>query len=27
LYVGHTDYKNLRYQVIDSPGILDHGLD
>ncbi len=26
LYVGHTDYKNLRYQVIDSPGILDHGL-
>jgi len=27
LYVGHTDYKHLRYQVIDSPGILDHGLD
>jgi nucleolar GTP-binding protein len=27
LYVGHTDYKNLRYQVIDSPGILDHQLD
>ncbi len=27
LYVGHTDYKNLRYQVIDSPGILDHSLD
>lgn len=27
LYVGHTEYKNLRYQVIDSPGILDHGLD
>lgn len=27
LYVGHTEYKNLRYQVIDSPGILDHQLD
>lgn len=23
LYVGHTDYKYLRYQVIDTPGILD----
>lgn len=27
LYIGHTDYKNLRFQVIDSPGILDHNLD
>ena len=27
LYVGHTDYKHLRYQVIDSPGILDHQLE
>ncbi|KAL6134926.1 hypothetical protein ACLB2K_067154 [Fragaria x ananassa] len=23
LFVGHTDYKCLRYQVIDTPGILD----
>ena len=23
LFVGHTDYKHLRYQVIDMPGILD----
>lgn len=23
LFVGHTDYKYLRYQVIDTPGILD----
>ncbi|PRQ45444.1 putative nucleolar GTP-binding protein [Rosa chinensis] len=23
LFVGHTDYKDLRYQVIDTPGILD----
>ncbi|CAB0000691.1 unnamed protein product [Nesidiocoris tenuis] len=27
LYVGHTDYKYLRWQVIDTPGILDHPLD
>lgn len=27
LYVGHTDYKYLRYQVIDTPGILDHPLE
>eukprot|EP00760_Papus_ankaliazontas_P018926 PhM_4_TR17767/c0_g1_i1/m.842/K06943/NOG1; nucleolar GTP-binding protein len=27
LYVGHTDYKYLPWQVIDTPGILDHGLD
>ena len=23
LFVGHTDYTYLRYQVIDTPGILD----
>lgn len=27
LFVGHTDYKYLRYQVIDTPGILDHPLE
>ena len=27
LYVGHTDYKYLRWQVIDTPGILDHNLE
>lgn len=27
LYVGHTDYKYLRWQVIDTPGILDHSLE
>lgn len=27
LYVGHTEYKNLKFQVIDSPGILDHPLE
>lgn len=27
LYVGHTDHKYLRYQVIDTPGILDHPLE
>lgn len=27
LYIGHTEYKNLRFQVIDSPGILDHQLE
>ncbi|XP_035208562.1 nucleolar GTP-binding protein 1-like [Stegodyphus dumicola] len=27
LFVGHTDYKYLRWQVIDTPGILDHRLD
>lgn len=27
LYIGHTDHNNLRYQVIDSPGILDHQLE
>ena len=24
---GHTDYKYLRWQVIDTPGILDHSLE
>lgn len=27
LYVGHTDYEYLRFQVIDTPGILDHPLE
>ncbi|XP_055374245.1 nucleolar GTP-binding protein 1 [Condylostylus longicornis] len=27
LYIGHTDYKYLRWQVIDTPGILDHSLE
>lgn len=27
LYIGHTDYKNTRFQVIDSPGVLDHQLE
>ncbi|EGR28712.1 hypothetical protein IMG5_170120 [Ichthyophthirius multifiliis] len=27
LYVGHTDYEKVRWQVIDSPGILDHSLE
>jgi len=27
LYVGHTDYKYLRWQVIDTPGVLDHPLE
>ncbi|KAF2864464.1 hypothetical protein K470DRAFT_267307 [Piedraia hortae CBS 480.64] len=27
LYVGHFDYKLLRFQAIDTPGILDHPLD
>eukprot|EP01122_Echinamoeba_exundans_P006877 TRINITY_DN2004_c0_g1_i1.p1 TRINITY_DN2004_c0_g1~~TRINITY_DN2004_c0_g1_i1.p1 ORF type:complete len:644 (+),score=176.82 TRINITY_DN2004_c0_g1_i1:239-2170(+) len=27
LLVGHTDYKYLRWQVIDTPGILDHPLE
>ncbi|XP_031641111.1 nucleolar GTP-binding protein 1 [Contarinia nasturtii] len=27
LVVGHTDYKYLRWQVIDTPGILDHPLE
>lgn len=27
LFVGHCDYRYLRWQVIDTPGILDHPLD
>jgi len=27
LFVGHTDYKYARWQVIDTPGVLDHPLD
>jgi len=27
LFVGHTDYRYLRWQVIDTPGILDHSLE
>jgi len=27
LYVGHTDYANVRWQIIDSPGILDYDLE
>ena len=27
LYVGHMDYRYLRWQVVDTPGILDHPLD
>eukprot|EP01083_Nonionella_stella_P006072 17573_1 len=27
LFVGHMDYKYLRWQMIDTPGIFDHKLD
>ena len=27
LFVGHTDYAYVRWQVIDTPGILDHPLE
>jgi len=27
LFVGHMDYRYLRWQVIDTPGILDHPLE
>ena len=27
LYVGHFDYKMLRFQAIDTPGVLDHPLE
>ncbi|KAK7092444.1 GTP-binding protein 4-like [Littorina saxatilis] len=27
LYVGHTDFKFNRYQVVDTPGILDHPIE
>ena len=27
LYVGHSEYQTTRFQVIDSPGVLDHQLE
>lgn len=27
LFVGHMDYRYLRWQVVDTPGILDHPLE
>lgn len=27
LFVGHADYKYLRFQIVDTPGVLDHGLE
>ena len=27
LFLGHMDYKYLKWQVIDTPGILDHPLE
>ena len=27
LFVGHTEYNNAKWQIIDTPGILDHSLD
>lgn len=27
LFVGHMDYRYLRWQVVDTPGILDHSLE
>jgi nucleolar GTP-binding protein len=27
LYVGHSKYKTKRFQIIDSPGVLDHQLE
>jgi nucleolar GTP-binding protein len=27
LYVGHSEYKTTRFQIIDSPGVLDHQLE
>src|SRR5271154_219469 len=27
LFVGHMDYRYIRWQVIDTPGILDHPID
>lgn len=27
LYVGHTEYNHVKWQIIDSPGILDHDIE
>lgn len=27
LFIGHMDYRYLRWQVVDTPGILDHPLE
>ena len=27
IFVGHTDYKYLKWQILDTPGILDHPLE
>ena len=27
IFCGHTDYRYLRWQVLDTPGILDHPLE
>lgn len=27
IFVGHADYRYLRWQILDTPGILDHPLD
>lgn len=27
IYVGHFEYENLKWQILDTPGILDHPLD
>ena len=27
LFVGHMDYEYIRFQIIDTPGILDHPLE
>jgi nucleolar GTP-binding protein len=27
LFIGHCDYQYMRWQVLDTPGILDHPLE